>query len=112
MNRGLNGGQLNKYFVPDGNNWRIKDELRAMVMFRKQNLLEPFLGMEKFDIILCRNVAIYFSPENRRILFDRIANQLNPGGILLIGASESLMGISDRFERKDYMRSVFYQLKD
>lgn len=112
ISRGLTPNQVSKYFQEDGNQWRIKDELRAMAQFKRQNLQEPFNGMEKFDLILCRNVAIYFSPENRRTMYDRIANQLNPNGILIIGASESLMGISDRFERKDYMRSVFYQLKD
>ena len=110
ISRGLNPSQLNKYFVQDGNFYRIRDELRAMAMFKKQNLLKPFIGMEKYDIILCRNVAIYFSPESRKDIFERIANQLNPGGILIIGASESLMGISNRFTRKDYMRSIFYQL--
>ncbi len=111
ISRGLNPSQLSKYFIQDGNSYRIKDELRAMAMFKKQNLLKPFIGMEKYDIILCRNVAIYFSPDSRKDIFERIANQLNPGGILIIGASESLMGITDRFTRKDYMRSVFYQLK-
>ncbi len=110
ISRGLNPSQLSKYFNQDGTNYRIKDELRAMAMFKKQNLLQPFIGMEKFDIILCRNVAIYFSPDSRKDIFERIANQLNPGGILIIGASESLLGISNRFTRKDYMRSVFYQL--
>ena len=83
-----------------------------MTSFKRQNLLKPFMGMQKFDIILCRNVAIYFSPENRKVLFERIANQLKPQGLLIIGASESLLGISDRFTRKDYMRSVFYELKN
>ncbi len=112
ISRGLNPNQLNKYFTQDGNQWRIRDELRSMAYFKKQNLLQPFVGMEKFDLILCRNVAIYFSPENRKTLFNRLANQLNPKGILIIGASESLLGITDRFVRKDYMRSVFYELKD
>ncbi len=112
ISRGLNPNQLNKYFTQDGNQWRIRDELRSMAYFKKQNLLQPFVGMEKFDLILCRNVAIYFSPENRKMLFNRLANQLNPKGILIIGASESLLGITDRFVRKDYMRSVFYELKD
>ncbi len=112
ISRGLNPTQLNKYFTQDGNQWRIRDELRSMAYFKKQNLLQPFLGMEKFDIILCRNVAIYFSPENRKLLFNRLADQLNPKGVLIIGASESLLGITDRFIRKDYMRSIFYELKD
>jgi len=112
ISRGLAPDQVAKYFQEEENQWRIRDELRAMAQFKRQNLQEPFGAMEKFDLILCRNVAIYFSPENRRIMYDRIANQLNPGGLLIIGASESLMGISERFDRKDYMRSVFYQLKE
>ena len=111
INRGLQQPQILKYFNQDGTAWRIKDKIRYMASFRKLNLLAPFTGLQKFDIILCRNVAIYFSQENRRIMFERIASQLKPNGILIIGASESLIGISTRFERKDYMRSVFYQLK-
>ncbi len=111
ISRGLTQAQLQKYFNPDGTYWRIKDEIRIMAAFQRQNLLQPFIGMPKFDIILCRNVAIYFSPDNRKVLFNRIADQLNPNGILIIGASESLLGISDRFERKNYLRSVFYQVK-
>lgn len=111
INRGLPTDMLQKYFHDEGDTWRIKDEIRYLAVFKHQNLLKPFVGMQKFDIILCRNVAIYFSPDNRRVLFERIANQLKPGGILIIGASESLLGISDRFIRKDYMRSVFYELK-
>lgn len=111
ISRGLTENQLQKYFNPDGNYWRIKDEIRSMAVFQRQNLLQPFIGLPKFDIILCRNVAIYFSPENRKILFNRIADQLNEKGILIIGSSESLLGISDRFDRKNYLRSVFYQLK-
>ncbi len=112
INRGLNTSQLNKYFKKDGHYWRIRDELRSMAYFKKQNLLQPFTGMEKFDLILCRNVAIYFSPENRKKLFNHLADQLNPRGILIIGASESLHGVTDRFVRKDYMRSVYYELKN
>ncbi len=111
ISRGLTPAQLQKYFHEDGNYWRIRDEIRAMAVFQRQNLLHPFIGMPKFDIILCRNVAIYFSPDNRKVLFNRIADQLVAGGILIIGASESLLGITDRFERKNYLRSVFYQLK-
>jgi len=111
INRGLQQPQILKYFNQDSTAWRIKDEIRYMASFRKLNLLEPFSGLQKFDIILCRNVAIYFSQENRRIMFERIASQLKPNGLLIIGASESLIGISSRFDRKDYMRSVFYKLK-
>jgi len=112
ISRGLPHGQLQKYFTDEGTTWRIKDEIRYLTSFKRQNLLKPFMGMQKFDIILCRNVAIYFSPQNRKVLFERIANQLKPKGMLIIGASESLLGVSDRFMRRDYMRSVFYELKN
>jgi len=110
IERGLSESQKNKYFTYNDNSWRVKDEIRAMAIFRKQNLLESFIGVGKFDMILCRNVAIYFSLENRKILFNHIANQLNPGGALIIGASESLIGITDKFQRKEYHNSVFYEL--
>jgi chemotaxis protein methyltransferase CheR len=110
INRGLHPSLIAKYFHDQGNNWRVNDELRSMVMFKKHNLLDSFIGMGKQDIILCRNVAIYFSPESRKNIFNRLADQLNPGGVLIIGASESLIGVTDRFQRKDYMRSVFYEL--
>ena len=82
-----------------------------MVTFRKQNLMEPFDGLGRFDIIFCRNVAIYFAPEDRSKLFSKIADALEPEGYLLIGSSESLSAVSDRFEPKMHMRSIYYQLR-
>ena len=73
--------------------------------------MEPFTRLGKFDIVLCRNVAIYFALQERVNLFDKIADILEPDGCLMIGATESLTGICPKFERKEYLRSVFYQLK-
>jgi chemotaxis protein methyltransferase CheR len=111
IGRGFPQNLLKKYFVSDGLSWRVKDELRAMTFFRKINLMEPFGAMGKFDIIFCRNVAIYFSLPNRKSLFERIAAQLNPHGALIIGSTESLFGVTDRFVRREYHNSVFYSLK-
>ncbi|MDQ7031373.1 MAG: protein-glutamate O-methyltransferase CheR [Desulfonauticus sp.] len=112
IERGLPPDKLRKYFnpTPDGN-WRIKDELRAMVTFRKINLMQPFSGLGKFDVIFCRNVAIYFSPKDKKKLFERIAQVMQPDGYLIIGSTESLTGITDLFVPKRYLRAVFYQLK-
>ncbi|MDH7599371.1 MAG: protein-glutamate O-methyltransferase CheR [Sedimentisphaerales bacterium] len=110
VGRGLPKEMLNIYFNRDGAGWRIRDALRAMVYFRKQNLLEPFLGLGRFDIVFCRNVAIYFSPEDRRSLFNRIADVLNRPGYLIIGGSEYLTGICDRFEPRRLGRGVYYVL--
>lgn len=111
ISRGLKPDQVKKYFEEHDTYARVKDEIRYMANFKRINLLEPFNFIGRFDIILCRNVAIYFSMEDRKKLFDRLADQLNPKGALLIGATETLFGISDRYERKNYMNSFFYQLK-
>ncbi|MGE5707040.1 MAG: CheR family methyltransferase [Bacteroidota bacterium] len=111
IERGLPPGHIQKYFNPQGNFWRIKDEIRAMASFQKMNLLDPVLAVGKWDIIFCRNVAIYFTPENRTKLFDRLANQLNPHGSLIIGSTESLLGVSTRYARQEYHNAVFYQLQ-
>ncbi len=111
IERGLTKKILQKYFVPNGGNWRIRDEIRAMVAFDKQNILKPFNGMGKVDIVFCRNVAIYFKLEDRKRLFESIAKILEPDGYLIIGATESLSGISTLFEPKRYLRTIYYQLK-
>lgn len=110
IERGLPAAKRSQYFREDGNYWRVSDELRAMVSFQKINLMNPFTGMGRFDIIFCRNVAIYFTPENRGKLFDRLADQLNPQGALIIGSTESLIGISNRYQRREYLNAVFYQV--
>ncbi len=111
IGRGMSDNLLRKYFIQDGANWRVKDELRSMAFFRKLNLMEPFVALGKFDIVFCRNVAIYFSMDDRKSLFSRIADQIVPGGVLLIGSTESLYGVSDRYERCEYHNSIFYQVK-
>ncbi len=111
IERGLPLEKLQRYFTPNGGNWKIKDEIRAMATFRRMNLMEPFTGMGKFDIIFCRNVAIYFTLEDRKKLFEKIANTLHPDGYLLIGSTESLTGVCPRFIPKRHLRSVYYQLK-
>ncbi|MDD2465853.1 MAG: protein-glutamate O-methyltransferase CheR [Desulfobulbus sp.] len=111
IERGLAREKLTKYFSPMGQTWKINDQLRAMVNFRKFNLMSPFMGIGKFDIVLCRNVAIYFTLEDRRKLFNKIADVLEPDGYLIIGSTESLTGVCPRFIPKRHLRSIFYQLK-
>jgi chemotaxis protein methyltransferase CheR len=65
----------------------------------------------KFDVVLMRNVAIYFSAQFKAELVKKISNCLNPGGILILGASESLSGITHDFELKECGRGLYYQLK-
>ncbi len=109
IERGLPQAQLRKYFQPAGDFWKIKDEIRGMVNFRKMNLMAPFVGLGKFDIIFCRNVAIYFTLQDRVKLFNKIADCLADDGFLIIGSTESLTGVCPRFVPKRHLRSIFYQ---
>ncbi len=111
IERGLPPEQLHRYFAPSNGDWRIKDEIRSIVSFRKMNLMQPFTGLGKFDIIFCRNVAIYFTLEDRKKLFDKIADALEPEGYLVIGSTESLTGVCPKFVPKRHLKSIFYQLR-
>ncbi len=111
IERGLPRQQLQKYFTPFGDSWKIKDEIRAMVNFRKMNLMQPFSALGKFDIIFCRNVAIYFTLPDRKKLFNKMADSLADDGYLIIGSTESLTGVCPRFVPKRHLRSIFYQKK-
>ena len=111
IERGLDKERLHRYFLPNGNSWKIRDDIRAMTVFQKRNLMQSFTGIGQFDVIFCRNVAIYFSLEDRKKLFERIADVLAPDGYLIVGSTESLTGICPQFEPQRHLRSVFYQLK-
>jgi len=111
VSRGLGDDLRAKYFRPAGGGWQICDEIRSMASFKRLNLMEDFSALGKFDIVFCRNVAIYFTEHDRVALFGRIERALERGGCLVIGAMESLSGVCPQFESKRYLRSVFYQLK-
>jgi chemotaxis protein methyltransferase CheR len=70
-----------------------------------------FAALGRFDLVLCRNVAIYFAPEDKAKLFLKIAQILEPDGYLIVGATESLLGASEAFEPKRHLNAVFYQLR-
>ncbi len=111
IERGLPRQQLQKYFTATGNSWKIKDEIRAMVRFKKLNLMTSFASLGKFDIIFCRNVAIYFTLPDRKKLFNKLADNLADDGYLIIGSTESLTGVCPLFIPKRHLRSIFYQKK-
>lgn len=111
IERGLDKHFLQKYFTLFGDSWKIKDEIRAMVNFKKLNLMNPLNAMGKFDIIFCRNVAIYFTMADRKKLFNKLADCLADDGYLIIGSTESLTGVCPRFVPKRHLRTLFYQKK-
>lgn len=82
----------------DADHVQMADGLKDLIQFRQSNLHHPWPMNGGFDAIFCRNVAIYFDRPTRKVLFDRYADALEPGGTLFLGHSESLIGLSDRFE--------------
>lgn len=112
LGRGLSPERRRTFFedVGDGR-MKIKDNVKRFVNFRPQNLMESYALLGKFDIVFCRNVLIYFSPDMKSQVLNSIANSLNPGGYLLLGASESLTGLTDRFEMVRCNPGIIYKLK-
>jgi len=92
--QGVSEDRRAAHFVPDGGAWRIREELRAMMVFRPFNLLDPCDGMGRFDTIFCRNILIYFDTETAVAVLDRITGLLAPGGVLMLGLGEGLRGFS------------------
>lgn len=109
IQRGMNQALLEQYFDREPGHWKVNDELRGMVAVKKLNLQEPFVGMGPFDIIFCRNVAIYFTPEARRSVFTRLAELLTDDGFLFVGSAESLIDLG--YTPMHHCRSIYYQPK-
>jgi chemotaxis protein methyltransferase CheR len=109
IERGMRASLLAKYFEPHQGGWQVKDEIRAMVSFQRRNLLQPFSELGAFDVIFCRNVAIYFDAPRRRDLFLRLAERLAPGGAIVVGSSESLLDLGPQFSPRNHCRATYYQ---
>lgn len=113
LSRGLSEERKRQFFVPivGGNKMQIKPEVKKMTSFRSLNLLESYAGLGKFDIIFCRNVLIYFANDVKSKILNQFAASLNPGGYLILGASESLSGLTDKFEMVRCNPGIIYKLK-
>ena len=112
VNRGLPAQLLIKYFVQDGRNWTVRDDLRRTVRCEWLNLIDRFPPMHLQDVILLRNVLTYFDPPTRTAVLGEVARVLQPGGFLLLGATESTYGLSDEFEPMHFGTTVMYQLRN
>ncbi|MCK0106226.1 protein-glutamate O-methyltransferase CheR [Marinobacter sp. S0848L] len=111
IGRGLSPERQKRYFKPSVNGgWQINDQIKRMVEFKELNLLERYM-LGKFDIILCRNVLIYFSAESKKDILVRLHGALNPGGYLILGASESLNGLPDLYEMVQCQPGIVYRKK-
>ena len=109
MGRGMSPEVLNRYFKQDGLHHVVHPDIRKMVQFKRFNLQDSPIGFSPVDVIFLRYVAIYFSEEFKRGLFARLARTLSPGGYLVIGAIETLRGISDDFKTENHAGGAYYK---
>lgn len=111
IQRGLPMQMLAKYFTKEGAQWRIAGSMREAVEFREWNLLSDPRPLGTFDVILCRNVLIYFDSATKSRVLDALAGQLAPDGVLFLGGAETVLGLTGRLtvvpgEPGAYMRSA------
>jgi chemotaxis protein methyltransferase CheR len=112
VQRGLSSSRLIKYFFKNEvSDWILKPEISSIVDFSKRNLLDSFTSMGKFHIILCRYVLIYQDAVKKKDILNRLVQCLHPKGYLIMGGSESAMGLSSELEQVDYKGAVFYRKK-
>ena len=97
VQRGLSIGDLVKWFEPHGDDWRASPELRRMISFRQDNLFDPREPTGEYDLLLCRNVLLYFTPERRKTVLTLLGRHSHSGSVLLLGAGETVIGQGDDF---------------
>jgi chemotaxis protein methyltransferase CheR len=98
VQRGLPVMQMIRWFEElGGGDWRISQPLRDQVRFEARNITDPVPSPGKFDVILCRNLLLYFAPDMRRLAFNRLAEAMAPDGTLMLGAGETVLGQTERF---------------
>jgi chemotaxis protein methyltransferase CheR len=107
VQRGLPIQMLMKYFKQTGETWQINPELRAMIQHRQLNLLHDFAQLGTFDVIFCRNVLIYFDQDTKINIFNRLARQIEGDGFLVLGAAETVVGLTDTFRPIPERRGLY-----
>ena len=112
MNRGLPAPLLLKYFQKQGLQWQVKPAIRSLIEFREFNLVKNWPPLPKMDIIFLRNVLVYFQPETKRTVLDKVADTLRPDGFLFMGMAEIPMTRDNKFEKLDVERSGCFVLRE
>lgn len=111
VNRGLPAPLLVKYFHKFEGGWQIREDMRAMIQFKELNLAKPWPLMPSVDLVLMRNVLIYFDLATKREIFGRIRKVLRPDGTLFLGGAETTVSVDDSFDRTPVGPAVCYRLR-
>jgi chemotaxis protein methyltransferase CheR len=107
VQRGLPIQLLLKYFSQVGDQWQVAPQIRSMVDFRHLNLIKDFSAIGTFDIVYCRNVLIYFDGPTKTDVLKRLANAMAPDGALLLGAAETILGLTDSLSPDKATRGLY-----
>jgi chemotaxis protein methyltransferase CheR len=107
VQRGLPIQLLVKYFDQIGDTWQINPDVRAMVQFRPFNLLHDFALLGRFDLVFCRNVLIYFDQDTKSHVLERVARSTEPDGYLVLGAAETVVGLTESFKPLPNHRGLY-----
>ena len=110
VDRGLPGGYLMKYFDKIGHDWQIRNDLRKMIEFRQLNLAGPWTQVSPVDLMLLRNVLIYFDLETKRQILTKVRRAIRPGGYLMLGTAETTMNL-DGFELMRSDGTSYYRVR-
>ena len=109
INRGLPAKMLVKYFVRDGEEWEVAPKLKALCEFRYANLCAPLPPLPVFDLVMLRNVLLYFPQQDRSCVFSDVYGQMNPKGFLMLGNAEQAEDSTDQFVAEFAADSYFYR---
>jgi chemotaxis protein methyltransferase CheR len=110
LGRGLSDERKRQFFNElSPKEWQVKADIRQRVRFQSLNLLDSYSLLGKFDVVFCRNVLIYFSPEVKADILKRIHGVLKPGGYLFLGGSEALSGASQLYKMIQCSPGIVYQ---
>jgi chemotaxis protein methyltransferase CheR len=107
IQRGLSMHRMVKWFAPDGADWVADRALSLRIQYRQHNLVAEPPPPGGFDVVLCRNVLLYFDSAVRRQVFDRLAGAVRPGGLLVLGAGETVIGQTHIFQPSSEWRGFY-----
>ena len=111
VNRGLPAPHIVKYFERQGMNWKLKDDICKLVDFRPMNLIEPWPIMAPFDVVMLRNVLIYFDVDTKKSILKNVRRLLRPSSYFFLGGAESTRNLDDNFARVELEQSSVYRLR-
>ena len=107
VQRGLGINKMIKWFEETDEGWRAAEALRRRLRFQVHNILEPPPHPGDFDIVLCRNVLLYLSPEKKALAFERLASSMAEDGWLMLGAGETVIGQTNKLGADIQARGLY-----